>query len=186
METNANEVVWCISGDGERFYETECVKFQDAITEGLRQYRKALRGQDTDCFAPGACPVEEAVFYIGTKAEFVPVVDADSVIDQLQCEADDYCGEFADDYLSYLTDDQRAVLQTLLQQAFDCWQLAFHLEPSFFLVEGSTKVRVEDHKDVLAALCCHFGSGGTATERVDGYSEPYSTPELPKGSHEAM
>lgn len=182
METNASEV-YCLSGDSEYFYETECATLEDAITEGLRQYRQACRGNDTDCFpADLAClDIETAEFFVGTKTEFVPTINAVDVIERLQEDAFEECDEWSDGYLDHLSDDDVAVLQNLLQLAFNRWQTALHLEPHFFVVKDASSVRVADHKERLAMLCCCYGSSGTATERLCGDSASNNAAYLPKG-----
>lgn len=164
MERETNE--WVISGDNESYCTTECRTLEEAITEGLRQYRQALRGQDTDCFAPGACHIEEAVFYVGTQTQFVPTVNAHNVIEELQAQAYDLCDEYAEDYLSHVSASDVDALQRILQHGFNRWQAANHLEPTFFVVKDARKVRVADYKQQLASLCIPQKSDGTATERL--------------------
>lgn len=186
METNTNEVVWCMSADGEYFYETECATFDECITEGLRQFRQAKRGKDTDFFpAFSDLDIETAEFFIGTKQEFVPRIDAEDVIERLQVDAYDQCGELAEDYLSHASKDDVAVLQNLLQCAFKRWEKSLHMEPSFFVVHEVSSIRIADHKERLAALCVSFGSSGTATERLCSDSARDNAPELREATHTA-
>ena len=167
MGANTGEV-WCMSADGECYWETECKTIEEAIDEGLRQYLKAKRGIDTDCFPKDMSPmcIDDGEFYIGTKTEFEPRIDELDVIERLQDQACDLCGEWAECYLEGLTKEDTDALQDQLQQSFDTWANEHHAEPTFFTVMDARCVRVADYKERLAKMQTTFGTDGTATERL--------------------
>lgn len=167
METNASEVTWCISSDGEYYCETDCKTMDDAIAEGLRQYVSACHGNETDCFpAPFFdLDLEDAEFYIGTMTRYTPRVAAWAVIEQLQEDAYEECGEWSEGYLDRVNGKEEEELQSLLQQAFDKWEKAHNQEPLFYVVKDARRLQVADIYR-LVSLKKQYGSSGTATERL--------------------
>lgn len=176
MGSNANqgarEVVWCISGDGEYYNETDCETLDDAIAEGLRQYVSACCGNETDCFpAPFfGLDLEYAEFYIGTMTRYTPKVAAWAVIEQLQEDAYEECDEWSEGYLGRVSKEDEEELQNLLQQAFDKWEKAHNQEPWFWVVKDARRIQVADIYR-LVSLKKQYGSSGTTTERL--YEESF-------------
>lgn len=75
--------------------------------------------------------------FIGEQIEFKPKIDADDIIDRLQDSADDFSGEYADDYLTTVTDEEKTDLEKALQKAFDEWELKTKNKATFFNIEDS-------------------------------------------------
>lgn len=95
---NPKQYSW--STDGET-YEDRCASIEEAISEALNSGREFEVGQ---------------TLHIG---QVIPVnaaklVDAHSVIEDLQVRAYDLCGEPAEDYLACATEEQRAQLESLI------------------------------------------------------------------------
>lgn len=61
-------------------------------------------------------------------------VSADSIIDEMKCAADDVAGEAAEDWLDYITDEERAELEALVA----AW--ADKVDPPRFWGIGKTHV----------------------------------------------
>lgn len=137
---------WCVSGDGECFWGTEAVTREQAIDEGLYQFRRALAGHDTDCFDPSEMPEEGASFYIGKRVDFVPTVDEITVVEQLQMDAYEECGEYGETFLDDLFPLDRALLKQKLQAALDEWLKETSLQPNFFTVKDVEMIKVADHR----------------------------------------
>lgn len=137
---------WCLSHDGEEFWEIQAVTREQAIDEGLYQFRRALAGHDTDCFDPASMPKEGASFYIGTKTDYVPCVDEITVIEQLQMDAYEEYGEIAEDYLANVAPLEQELLKQKLQNAFDEWIKETGNEPWFYVVQEVEEIKVADHR----------------------------------------
>lgn len=137
---------WCLSHDGEGFWEVEAVTREQAIDEGLYQFRRALAGRDTDCFDPWDMPKEGASFYIGKRVDFDPTIDEITVIEQLQMDAYEECGEYGETFLDGLCPLDRALLKQKLQAALDEWLKETSLQPCFFTVKDVEKIKVADHR----------------------------------------
>lgn len=85
----------------EETYQDQCESIEHAISEAMNSGREFDVGQ---------------VLYIG---EAIPVtadqlIDADVVIETMQCRAYDACGESAECYLDGVTKEQRAQLEAIL------------------------------------------------------------------------
>ncbi len=137
---------WCVSGDGEYFWETEAVTREQAINEGLYEFRRALAGHDTGCFDPADMPKEGASFYIGKRVDFIPTIDEITVIEQLQMDAYEECGEYGETFLDGLCPLDRALLKQKLQAALDEWLKETSLQPNFFTVKDVELIKVADHR----------------------------------------
>ena len=139
---------WCISRDGETFWEIEAVTREQAIDEGLYQLRRALAGNDTDCFDPSGMPKEGACFYIGIKADYAPCIDEVTVIEQLQMDAYEECGEVGEGYLERIAPLEQELLKQKLQSAFDEWIKETGNEPWFYVVQEVEEIKVADHQEL--------------------------------------
>lgn len=84
------------------------------------------------------------VVYIGRIYEFEPCVDADSIIERLQYDADYEAGECAIDYLEGVKIADRQKLQEMLTEAFNQWAAETHNEPTFYIVREIQEYSLED------------------------------------------
>lgn len=101
------------------------------------------------------CSREEAIkagrreydgeFYIGKAVPYIPRIDADNVIEQLQSDAFYTVGEGSEGWLPFKYDSPEVEdLQTRLQSALDAWLEIVGDKPSFYavreveLIEGDT------------------------------------------------
>ncbi len=82
----------------------------------------------------------ESKYQVGEMNVFKPGIDVEDVIEQVSNDAYDNCGEFAEDYLSYLPKTETDRLQELLTEVFEKWLDETNNRPSFFTV-----VNISDH-----------------------------------------
>lgn len=82
--------------------------------------------------------------YVGRIYRFVPVVDAWSIIERLQDDADDEAYEASEDYLQDVSDEEANKLEAMLTETFNKWAKETGNEPSFFTVEEIHEYSLED------------------------------------------
>ena len=116
------------SFDGESFDDI-C----DSIEEALHDARI-----QASCFDE---PIETV--YIGEVCEFEPIVDADSVIERIQSDAEDEAGECADDYLEGVKIADKLKLESMLTETFNRWAVETFNEPRFSIVKGITEYSLD-------------------------------------------
>lgn len=75
------------------------------------------------------------IVYAGELMEFVPYIDAERVIEYIQCQADDEVGEYSYDYLDDVNKDDIKKLEKALTDAFNKWAKETNNEPDLFMVE---------------------------------------------------
>lgn len=85
----------------EETYQDRCESIEDAISEALNSGRELEVGQTL--FIGEAIPVEAS-----------QLIDADSVIDSISCQAYELSGEVSEDYLAGVTKEQKDELESLI------------------------------------------------------------------------
>lgn len=139
------------SDDNDWYILDEFDAREDAIAEGVRQYKKTcFECVETDLFdldedgCPG-CGTDYSTFYIGNTAPYIPYVDADDIIERVSYCAVDECGEAGDDYLWDVPKEMVDSLQKRVQAVFDTWLDENNLQPSFYRVENIEKIDAKDY-----------------------------------------
>ena len=99
-DNKSASVQYSWSTDGET-YQARCASIEEAISEALNSGGEFEVGQTL--FIGQVIPVN-----------VIRLVDADSVVDDMQVRAYDLCGEPAEDYLASATKEQRAKLESLI------------------------------------------------------------------------
>ena len=84
--------------------------------------------------------------YIGRVYKFVPEIDAWSIIENLQCDADDEAYEVAEDYLRDVSDAELYQLGKMLTETFNKWARETGNEPNFFVVKDVVEYNLEEGK----------------------------------------
>lgn len=74
-------------------------------------------------------------FWIGDVYEFVPVVDVDRVIENMQYDCDDDMGDFAEGYLCDANREQIEDLEARLSKSFREWEDDYRLAHTNFTVQ---------------------------------------------------
>lgn len=105
-------------------YYGDFESIEEALKEAREEAADYLRDKPEMCF-------------IGEQIEFQPQIDVDCVIEQLQDSADDFGGEYADDYLKYVSDEERKELGKLLQKVYDEWEEKTQNKATFFQIEDA-------------------------------------------------
>lgn len=84
------------------------------------------------------------VVYIGRVYKFVPEIDAWSIIEKLQDDADDEAYEAAEDYLRDVSDAEAYKLEQMLTEVFNKWALETGNAPTFFVVKDVVEYNLEE------------------------------------------
>ena len=84
------------------------------------------------------------VVYIGRVYKFVPEIDAWSIIERLQDDADDEAYEASEDYLQDVSDEEANKLEAMLTETFNKWAQETGNEPTFFVVKDIVEHSLEE------------------------------------------
>lgn len=86
--------------------------------------------------------------YVGRIYRFVPEVDAWSIIERLQDDADDEAYEASEDYLQDVSDEEANKLEAMLTETFNQWARETGNEPNFFVVKDVKEYSLEDGNEL--------------------------------------
>lgn len=86
--------------------------------------------------------------YVGRIYRFVPEVDAWSIIERLQDDADDEAYEASEDYLQDVSDEEANKLEAMLTETFNKWARETGNEPNFFIVKDVKEFSLEDGNEL--------------------------------------
>ena len=86
--------------------------------------------------------------YVGRIYRFVPEVDAWSIIERLQDDADDEAYEASEDYLQDVSDEEANKLEAMLTETFKKWARETGNEPNFFVVKDVKEYSLEDGNEL--------------------------------------
>ena len=86
--------------------------------------------------------------YVGRIYRFVPEVDAWSIIERLQDDADDEAYEASEDYLQDVSDEEANKLEAMLTETFNKWARETGNEPNFFVVKDIKEYSLEDGNEL--------------------------------------
>ena len=86
--------------------------------------------------------------YVGKIYRFVPEVDAWSIIERLQDDADDETYEASEDYLQDVSDEEANKLEAMLTETFNKWARETGNEPNFFVVKDVKEYSLEDGNEL--------------------------------------
>lgn len=119
---------------------------EEAIADGVEQYKEAVSGQDTELF--DGCDQEDipTVFYIGKENPWRPSIDTDFILEQLAEDAYWNCGDAAGDCINHVyasSCDEYKSLDKKLQDALNSWleEQGFN----FYGIVNTEKINVEDY-----------------------------------------
>lgn len=112
--------------DEEYGYTGDFDSIEDAFADAIDQAK--LENEDLD--------EDEKIetVYAGRVMEFVPRIDAGSIIELLQEKADDEAGEAACDYLEGVSKEEVELLEEMLTETFNQWADKTNNRPNFYTV----------------------------------------------------
>lgn len=116
---------WSFKGDAELWYEGA-----DTIEECIAQAKSAIKS--------GFESPTDTVF-IGENIPFNPVVDAESVLEAIEEQACEFCGETAEDWKSFDPHKDSEIVSELsdeLTSVVNTWLKKHDREPYFYKVDG--------------------------------------------------
>jgi hypothetical protein len=123
--------LWSYSINDDYKYNGElCKSREEAIQRGIED---ALDEELTT-----------GTLYVGKINNFVPVVDANVVLERIMEDASYEAGEFAEDYLKYTKSNHVNELQAMLQKSYEEWE-SRHSEyrATFYLISETEEFDIE-------------------------------------------
>lgn len=119
-------------------YSFNAIDFNNSGFESIEEALKAAKEDAADYSEnkPKKC-------FIGEQVEFKPKIDADWILDTLREDGNDFGGEYADDYLQFVTDQEKKQLEEALQIVFDAWEERTKNKATFFQIEDSKEYLLE-------------------------------------------
>ncbi|WP_413581068.1 hypothetical protein [Bdellovibrio sp. HCB288] len=120
------EKEWCYGTDEEILNGDGCESREEAILTCIRE---------------NDCEVGDLV-HVGTKGEFKPRVSASMVIDQIQENAFERCGDSADDYLHGVSKEAKERLSIALTKVFTEWANEEYGAPHFWPIDNCENIEV--------------------------------------------
>jgi hypothetical protein len=128
--SETNDGKWCVAHDyaGEYFNG----EFFNTKEEAIDNFKKEIEEED---FSETK---KRGYFWVGQCFHFSAgeFFNADNIIDNAWELADGEAGEFAEDYLQDVTQEQKDELDNLLMS----WVIKHNLEPRFYRIKNSEKV----------------------------------------------
>ena len=100
----------------------------EAIVEGIKEAKKRNAKE---------VYIEEAV------QDTIPVIDVDTVIENIQDDMCEAYGEFAEGYLNCVKSEQALDLEKKLNAVLQEWLKNNNLEPNFYHIVGIEKIEVK-------------------------------------------
>lgn len=151
MEKWSNNPTCCEYWSNCQWFDTK----EEAIQDGIDQYKQMLEGKstelfDNDYYYDNYYDIVPDYFDVGKKRPYTPTIDVDDVIERLQVQAYDECGEFAEDFLDWRTMSKGNIEEDLrehLQDELDAWLNRHNLYPTFFTVIDIETINVKDYID---------------------------------------
>lgn len=113
---------WAFSLDNE-YYNSP---FYDSYHEALKDGIDEANANECD------------KVYVGKVMKFVPSIDSDLVIEELQEKAYDEAGDVSSDYLEHIPLKDRLKLGEMLTETFKQWAKDTNNEPNFYIVEETS------------------------------------------------
>lgn len=122
-----NDPKWCYSLNEEDFTGGLCSK-EDAISEG-REY---------------AIDDDKPYFYIGKAiSDFTPSIDIDCIIENIQEDAYQNGGEWAEGYLEDITKEQANELDEKLNDVLSNWIDKYNIKANWFTVADIERIEIK-------------------------------------------
>lgn len=130
---NYKEYKFCYSTDQEIPFQGSCSCIEEVIEE--------INDEET----------ETRTFLVGIYSNYEPGTLAYRIIEQIQEDSYDTCGESAEDFLDDVSKEQEDELQDLLDSVLLRWILKYDLTPNFWEVEKYTEVDLDDPDSIAKA-----------------------------------
>ena len=87
------------------------------------------------------------IFAVGQLRSPSLRIYADSVIENLQEQSDEYCGEVSETYLDDVTKEQEKDLEEKLNATLNEWLTKYNHQPTFYYLDNIEKVRLEEEAE---------------------------------------
>lgn len=120
---------WAYSFDNEWYNSDSYDTPEAALTAAMAEAKKENENSGTSI----------KKVYVGRIMKFIPYVDADNVIENIQQQAYDEADEYSLDYLESITLEERRKLETMLTETFNKWANETKNNPNFFTIEETSE-----------------------------------------------
>lgn len=114
------------SKDGEMYQAGPCDTVEECVKETIVSYD---------------CKVGDTI-HIGVISQFEPHVDIDSIFDDLSCQAIDECGEIAEDWLYFVSDDIKRELEKEVNTVIKNFLIMNDMWPNFGRIDDTFERKV--------------------------------------------
>lgn len=136
LNNTADDIWYGYSGE----FDTK----EEAIQNGIRQYKDWLNGCGTELFDD--YEDEPVSFLVGQQYPFEPYADEELVLESAINQAYDEGFEDVYDYwLHDITKEQQEELHDMLQSALDSWMKKNKFIPNFYLIKNVEEIIIEDY-----------------------------------------
>lgn len=122
---------YAFSYDGEYYNDEEHSTREEALEYAKEHWREYNHEDD---LIDGYLDV-----YIGEAEYYKDELFVDGIIEQQQQDAYNECGEYAEDYLDDITNEEKAILEERLNKVWKEFKKEFNLEANFFTVINDKK-----------------------------------------------
>ena len=119
---------WCLSENGEEFNDPELF---DTKKEAINYARENEDYEDFDRM------------YVGQAVDFKPKICAERVIEDIQENACELGGEYAENYLDDVQKAHTTELQQQLQKVLDGWIDKNRYNPNFYIIKNSEEFELK-------------------------------------------
>lgn len=131
--------LWTYAHVGEELWNNNDYDTQEeAIEAGIEWYKEWYK----DEYGEELPDYEPIVFEVGQLSVHVPYVCADWLIDQLQEDAYENCGESGEGFLYYITKREVGMLEERLNEALNQWLEDIREEPNFYSIENIKTIHI--------------------------------------------
>lgn len=119
---------WELDGNAERWYNDTHDNIDDCITDA----KEAVIDGDYQTDEP------PTVVYIGENIPFIPTVDVERILDNVEEQAYDYCGDIDGDWAAYnyKKKEELQELEDSINTILHVWLKKYGYYPNFWRIEN--------------------------------------------------
>lgn len=121
---------WSYSFDNENWHD-----IYDTRNEAIKEAIKDIKTHK----------IQDGLLTIGAAYQYKVQIDECMVIENIQDDAADFCGEWSEEYLRDVTKEEKEDLRKLLQEAYEKWMKKYpEHRPNFYSVSECADFPIKD------------------------------------------
>lgn len=121
---------WSYSFDNENWHD-----IYDTRNEAIKEAIKDIKTHK----------IQDGLLTIGAAYQYKVQIDECMVIENIQDDAADFCGEWSEEYLRDVTKEEKEDLRKLLQEAYEKWMKKYPKHrPNFYSVSECADFPIKD------------------------------------------